>query len=271
MQVFPGTEIGRFTDGQERSRRHAAAGIGLSLLVHVLLLALVLHRSSSVPKGSEHPREGTLVLLTAPVKPASSKPAEKHKDPPRRHRKAAKPKTPPREEDTVVAQLPSPETASPAPEPAATDMMSMINAARERRRAAAAASGAKEETPQPSLNEIAAENIRSDLARRSGRPTGTNGIFEILHKGPRMAEFSFLGWREDAHHSWRQVIEVDAGPNGDVELAIVRRMIQLIRTHYQGNFNWDSRRLGRVVVLSARPEDNAELEAFLMREFFSLP
>jgi hypothetical protein len=45
----------------------------------------------------------------------------------------------------------------------------------------------------------------------------------------------------------------------------------LIRTHYQGNFNWDSRRLGRVIVLSARPEDNAELEAFLMREFFSLP
>ena len=56
------------------------------------------------------------------------------------------------------------------------------------------------------------------------------------------------------------MIEVDAGPDGDVELAIVRRMIALIREHYTGDFNWESQRLGRVVVLSAAPADNAELE-----------
>ena len=37
-----------------------------------------------------------------------------------------------------------------------------------------------------------------------------------------------------------------------------------------GNFNWDSHRLGRVVILSARIDDNAGLETFLMREFFGV-
>ena len=45
-------------------------------------------------------------------------------------------------------------------------------------------------------------------------------------------------------------------------------MIELIRTHYQRDFNWDSHRLGRVVVLSARVDDTAGLEEFLLREFF---
>ena len=58
---------------------------------------------------------------------------------------------------------------------------------------------------------------------------------------------------------------------GDVDLAIVKRMIELIRTHYNGDFRWDSHYLGRVVVLSARPDDQVELEAFLVREFFGTP
>jgi hypothetical protein len=42
----------------------------------------------------------------------------------------------------------------------------------------------------------------------------------------------------------------------------------LIREHYQGDFNWDSQRLGRTIIKSARIEDNTELEEFLMMEFF---
>jgi hypothetical protein len=52
---------------------------------------------------------------------------------------------------------------------------------------------------------------------------------------------------------------------------MVRRMIELIRTHYTGDFHWESHRLQRTVVLSARTEDSAELEDFLMREFFGTP
>jgi hypothetical protein len=67
------------------------------------------------------------------------------------------------------------------------------------------------------------------------------------------------------------VIEVRAGPDGDVEKAMVRRMIELIRQHYSGDFNFRSQRLDRIVVLSARPADQAELEAFLARELFGMP
>jgi hypothetical protein len=49
---------------------------------------------------------------------------------------------------------------------------------------------------------------------------------------------------------------------------MVKRMIKLIREHYQGDFNWDSHRLNRVVNLSARPQDNAGLEEFMLMEFF---
>jgi hypothetical protein len=45
-------------------------------------------------------------------------------------------------------------------------------------------------------------------------------------------------------------------------------MITLIRGYYKGDFNWQSQRLNKVVVLSARPDDNSGLEAFLMKEFF---
>jgi len=73
---------------------------------------------------------------------------------------------------------------------------------------------------------------------------------------------SFRGWTTDYNNSRREVIEVDAGLNGDVERAIIRRMIELIRKHFKGDFNWESQRLNRVVVLSARMEDNAGLEDF---------
>ena len=52
---------------------------------------------------------------------------------------------------------------------------------------------------------------------------------------------------------------------------MVDRMIDLIRQHYTGDFNWRSQRQGRVVVLSARREDHAQLEEYLMREFFGTP
>jgi hypothetical protein len=75
----------------------------------------------------------------------------------------------------------------------------------------------------------------------------------------------------DSKRQWREVIEVDAGPGGNLELAMVRRMIELIRSHYSGDFHWESHRLGRTVLLSARVDDQQALEDFLMREFFGTP
>lgn len=97
---------------------------------------------------------------------------------------------------------------------------------------------------------------------------GTNGIFEITSLSQRNATFAFRGWTNDYSISTRQFYEVEASGGQDVRLIMIRRMIALIREDYDGDFNWESHRLGRRLVLSVRPEDNAGLEDFLMMEFF---
>jgi len=165
----------------------------------------------------------------------------------------------------AVQELPQPppplnlERPSDAP----TDMMSYINAARARRQAAEMEAGGS--VPQPSADEVRMANIRRNL-----QPAGTNGIFQILDIQPLTARFSFRSWTTNASNPQRETITVSAGPDGDIELAIIRRMIGLIRGYFKGDFNWESQRLGQVVVLSARQEDTAELEDFMKREFFGV-
>ncbi len=102
-----------------------------------------------------------------------------------------------------------------------------------------------------------------DEQRRRG-----GGIFEITRMNFDDAEFLFFGWNSDARRGKTQAYEVRLGDNGDMRIAVVRRMIAIIREHEQGSFRWRSWRLGRIVVLSARPEDNAGLEDFMLQEFF---
>ncbi|MGZ5102526.1 MAG: hypothetical protein ACXWBU_17335, partial [Usitatibacter sp.] len=179
-------------------------------------------------------------------------------------RRAPAPRDAPRVPEAPLPPLPAP-TAAPA-----VDMLAMIEARRAQRRAAEAASARGPPSPEdvePSSEQAALASLSRNLQTLSGRE-GVGGVFQILHMGPQRAEFAFNGWRPDSQRKWREVIEVDAGFGGNVELAVVKRMIELIRTHYSGDFRWESHRLGRVVVLSARPEDSQGLEDFLMREFF---
>jgi hypothetical protein len=83
------------------------------------------------------------------------------------------------------------------------------------------------------------------------------------------ATFSCRGWKNELSYSRREVYQVEVEMGGDIQRAVVRKMIEIIRRYYNGDFNWDSLRLGRVVVLSARLQDNDGLEDFLMREFFA--
>ena len=97
---------------------------------------------------------------------------------------------------------------------------------------------------------------------------GTNGIFEVKRIEVNSASFSFKGWTDNYNNARMQYFQVEARSGQDIRLVMIRRMIDLIREHYQGDFDWDSHRLGRTVVKSARIEDSAELEDFLMQEFF---
>jgi hypothetical protein len=255
-----------------RDSRRFSIAVAVSVVVHALIFAIpVREKVGEALMGSVPLPPLTVHIVEAP------RPAEVAPQP-----EAAPEVAPvPRVRPPVVPRFPAPPRPSKAIEPPPpppveeplsppkVDMMAMIEARRAQRRAAEAAAARGQEMREPTPEEAAAAAINRNLRRSPNE--GVSGVFQILHIGTRTAEFAFNGWRSDSERQWREVIEVDAGLNGDVELAVVRRMIQLIRTHYQGDFNWESHRLGRVVVLSARAEDNSGLEDFLMREFFGIP
>ncbi len=90
-------------------------------------------------------------------------------------------------------------------------------------------------------------------------------------RGVDYAELMFNGWHTEARRNMAQLIEVRKGEHGNIELAVVRKMIEIIRANVQGDFQWRSHRMNRVVTLSARQRDNARLEEFMLREFFYNP
>ena len=168
--------------------------------------------------------------------------------------------------DAPVISKPSPEILPPK-ENAPTDMMSYMKA-RQAQRQAAESDAAKQNAEAVAKERApSAEQMRDERIKRNLQ-SGTNGIFEVTSLSSRHATFAFRGWTSDYSNSKQQFFEVEANSGQDIRLAIIKKMISLIREHYQGDFNWDSHRLGRVIVQSARPEDNAGLEDFMMMEFF---
>ena len=130
----------------------------------------------------------------------------------------------------------------------------------------------EEEDENARANRITAANLGVGRKPRFGEDTSKGGgIFGIQRLTFDYAEFYFYGWNKDIQRNTSQLIEVRRGSQSDIRLAVVRRMIGIIREHEQGDFLWESRRLGRHVTLSARSIDDAGLESFLMSEFFFDP
>lgn len=260
------------------ARRRFFVALALSLAAHALLFLFA--PNPAVPKHALSARAGPMIVTleeTAPAAAAVPPPPPPTPRPPVAARPpapkriiTARPRTPPAAPPIAAPpEEPKPAPAPPPmPAPPAVDMLAMINARRARRAAEAAAQeGAPEASPKDD------EGLRA-LDRNLQTLKGddrTGGIFQILEKGGYDAEYAFNGWRPDTHRRWREVIEVHVKPGEDIDRGIVRSMIALIRTHYTGDFLWESQRLGRVVTLSARPEDNEGLEEFLLREFFGTP
>jgi len=255
--------------------------VWVSVIVHIVLIAIPLRKLPDELITADTPGPLTVEIHEAPpstaeqVAPAPIPRAEpevqRHVVPPRPVREPPRmvqpvPHPAPEALPPPLPPTPPPEPSPPRPEPP-VDMMAAINARREARRQAEAALARGPH--ELSDTERADANIERNLHFVPGG--GVGGVFQILSKGTRTAEFAFNGWEPSRDRRWREVIEVDAGLGGDVDRAIVKRMIQLIREHYSGDFRWESPRLGRVVVLSARPEDNDGLEDFLIKEFFGTP
>ncbi len=125
------------------------------------------------------------------------------------------------------------------------------------------------ESENERLNRIVAANLGLNKVPTFGDdPRRGGGVFQLRRMGYDDAEFYFNGWSQDIGRIARQRIEVRKGTNPDIRVAVIRRIIEIIRAQEPGDFVWVSRRLGRQIALSARPGDNAGLEDFMMREFF---
>jgi hypothetical protein len=245
----------------------------VSLIAHALIFSIPLRQLPVETLGGVAQPPLTVHIVEAQpgavAESVSPEPPQPRPTPPIRPPPAPPPELralPKTLEPVAPLPIPVPQPAPPRSTEPPVDMMAAINSRREQRRAAEAA--AARGTRPPTEEELTAANIQRNL-RTPGE--GVGGVFQILSKGTRRAEFAFNGWRPDTERRWREVIEVDAGQGGDVDRAIVKRMIELIRTHYKGEFKWESRRLGKTVTLSAALDDNEGLEDFLVREFFGTP
>jgi hypothetical protein len=167
----------------------------------------------------------------------------------------------------------APAVASP---PVETDLSAFV-AARRRARGEptiTAAQGGEPDAPpveseKERLNRTVTANLGLNKVPTFGDdPRRGGGMFQLRRLGSEDADFYFNGWNQDIGRVAKQLIEVRRGTNPDIRLAVVRKIIEIIRAHEPGDFIWVSRRLGRQVTLSARPGDTAALEDFIMRDFF---
>lgn len=181
----------------------------------------------------------------------------------------------------IALKQPKPDTPStapvappvPAPQPAPRaiegDMASYIEARRRARGDAAPTPPAAADEAAARTDRIIAGNLGSQRDRTFGYdPRQGGGMFQIERMSVDYAEFVFHGWNKDIGRNTKQLIEVRRGNDNDIRIAVVRRMIAIIRENTQEDFLWVSQRLGRSLMLSAHPRDNAGLEEFMMREFF---
>jgi type IV secretory pathway VirB10-like protein len=264
----------------ERKSKNNRIGIGISIALHLLGVLYYLFAPSPKPTHSAPPKGGQMVYIAPlPEKQVRSKPITKTKPEP--VKTASKPPPPPRKQsavkDTPAAPKPKLETyvppvqatMTPPPEADMSEMIAKRRAARESLNPPAPPSPPVE-SEADRAKRIAMANIAR--ANGAGQTSGadrddTGGVFQV-DKSLRSAEVKFRGWNTNFKRNWLQQIHVEQGAEQDIETAVVKEMIKIIRKEKQGDFQWESRRLGKVVNLSARKEDERELMAFLMKEMF---
>lgn len=265
-----GHEIEPRLDYGVRKSASNRIGIAVSILLHLLVVLYYVTRDKPVRPVSKPAREGTMVYiapLAAP--PAASTPAPL----PPTVAKAARPRqqaapvsaAAPRARQEVYVPPVVARTPAPMQPPQPVDMNAGIEARRKLREARQ-----PEAAPQESEDQRATRIARANIAGAQGaeRNDSGGGVFGILNQTYHSADINFRGWNGNFKRNWTKQVSVEQGQEPDIETAIIKTMIELIRKEKPGDFVWDSHRLGRQVPLSARIEDTAELHAFLLREFF---
>jgi hypothetical protein len=250
----------------------------LSLVLHALALWGWLPKMPMLPFEDSRPGKpsGALAVRLAPPPAPTSPPTSVIRAQPAHGtpspKSAPQAPTAPRvlaleRKSTLAATLPPADAASP---PVTGDLASYVEARRRYREPQVEPAPPPVESEQERNNRVAAANLGLNVTPGFGaeRKLG-GGVFQLERVSYDEAEFFFYGWNKQIRRNARQMISVRRGDNPSMEIAVVRKMIAIIREHSDGDFLWESLRLGRTVTLSARSADNAGLEDFLMSEFFS--
>jgi hypothetical protein len=158
------------------------------------------------------------------------------------------------------------------PPPPATDLASYVEAQRRARGEAPAADGSTGGNAESDIarrDRIVAANLGLDRTPTFGNDErNAGGLFQITELGYDSAQFYFFGFDPAIRRKAKLLIDVRKGNASDIRIAVVRKMIEIIREAIGGDFIWVSQRLGRRVTLSARPADNAGLEDFILHDIF---
>lgn len=263
----------------------------VSVLLHAVLLVQWWQRppeQQTTAKWGDKPGQFQVQLVLPPPAPPQTAPPPQPRPAPRdrpetlsQSRSQPSPSTmaaPP----VLAMNQPRPDVArvlppsTPAvPSPAQPDMNSMIEERRRAREAAAAPPTPPTTTPGEDdiarRDRIVAANLAVNQQAFGQDPRQGGGVFTLQHVYQNDAAFIFYGWRSETGRRAPQLIELRRGNNPDIRIAVIRRMIVIIREHEKGNFAWQSPRSRSTVILSAALSDNAALEAYLMNEFFGGP
>lgn len=257
-------------------------GIAVAVGLHLLILALILLNPQKFIKLKPPAKEGEMVWIapTAPTPTPPKKQPTPDKPTPQKQPKVAqakpRPAPQPRTNPNAITEPRKQETYTPPvkaemtpPPPDVTDMSQMVEAARRRRGAVSSPPADTAESEDAKAKARAIANIMGAQGRNAaGEREDTGGIFDVQNQTFNSADLKFRGWNTNFKRRWLTQVHVELGGEIDIENAIVTKMIELIRKEKPGDFEWESHRLGRVVKLSARREDEAELRAFLIKEMF---
>jgi hypothetical protein len=267
--------------------RNTLLALLFSIALHVLVLLIFVPKinlntapTSTTIEVSLALKKTAPVVVPGPEEKPSPKPESQPEPKPKviAQKPVSKPSKPKANDffvpKTMTTPQPNTQIVPPNPIPkqqpsnnAPKDMSEFI-AQRRAQREAAESDAASQNAAAAAAEQGPSEDEKRDARIKNNFNNGTNGIFEIKRLESQSASFSFLGWTSSVSNARREFFEVEAKNGQDIRLVMIRRMITLIRVHYQGDFDWESQRLGRTIKKSARPEDSAELEEFLMQEFF---
>ncbi|GAB3462260.1 hypothetical protein GCM10027321_23780 [Massilia terrae] len=247
-------------------------GLVVTIVLHLLLVAIYLLQPKTFLKrvaGGGQPE----IMYIAPL-PGKAKPKPQEQAPKKVH--TPKKSAPERVQvqrlpNTITIPNEKPvETTKVEPkkeQPQEVDMQAYIEARRKQRGARSPVDNTGE-SEEARANRQALANVASVNKSANDDKNDTGGVFSVTDKTFSSATVKFRGWNPNFKRRWLTQVTVELGGERDIETAIVKKMIELIRKEKKGDFEWESHRLNKVVTLSARPEDTQQLMDFLYKEMF---